>query len=268
MGLRIQNNIEAFNAQRSLTFNSSNVAKSMQRLSSGFRINSAADDAAGLAVSERMRAQIRGLEVAQRNVQDGVSFVQAADGAMAQVHSILQRARELALQYNGSGGASGNFAITTEAAQLSAEVSRLITSANYNGIQLLTGSAVPSLTLQIGANGGESLGVTLANVLTSIGTALSQLSTGTANITGFDTAINNMSGNRARLGAIQNRLEYTGESLGIFQENLMSAESRIRDTDMASEMSKLTKYQILQESSMAMLAQANQGGASILSLLR
>lgn len=267
MGLRINNNTEAFNSYRSLSINSNQLSKSMEKLSSGFRINRAADDAAGLGISERMRGQIRGLEMAQRNVQDGISFVQTAEGSMQEIHSILHRARELAVQYNnGTGGASARAAITAEAAQLSAEVTRLISAAQFNGVQLLSGGA--NVTLQVGANGGEQLGVAMANVGTSISTALSGLATGTANITLLDTAISGIATERARFGAIQNRLEYTSNALGIYQENLMAAESRIRDTDMASEMTKMTKYQILQQSGMAMLAQANQSGSSVLSLLR
>lgn len=267
MGLRINSNVEAFNAYRALNVNSTQLSKSMEKLSSGFRINRAADDAAGLGISERMRGQIRGLEMAQRNVQDGISFVQTAEGSMQEIHSILHRARELAVQYNnGTGGASAQAAITAEVAQLSAEVSRLITAAQFNGVSLLGGGA--NVTLQVGANNGETLSVSLANAATSIGTALSGFVGGTASIALLDTAIANIATDRARFGAVQNRLEYTSNALGIYQENLMAAESRIRDTDMASEMTKMTKFQILQQSGMAMLAQANQGGSSVLSLLR
>jgi flagellin len=267
MGLRINNNVEAFNAHRTLSANSSKLSKSMARLSSGFRINSAADDAAGLALSERMRGQISGLGVAQRNVQDGISFAQTAEGSLQEISSILQRARDLAVQYNnGTGGAAGNAAITAEVTQLSAEVSRIIASAQFNGVTFLQGGA--AMTLQVGANGAEQLGVAMVTAETSIGTALSGFATGTANITLLDTAIQNIAAARGQFGAIQNRLEYTNDALGIYQENLMAAESRIRDVDMAEEMTNMTRLQILQESGMAMLAQANQQGSSVLSLLR
>lgn len=262
MGLRINNNIEAFNAHRTLNANSDKLSKSMARLSSGFRINTAADDAAGLGISERMRSQISGLAVAQRNVQDGVSYVQTAEGALNEISSILQRVRELSIQYNGTGGANGNFAITSEIAQLSAEAGRIITSSQYNGIQLINNPA--NLVLQVGPNGTDTVTVTATNGTTAVGNAM----TVPPVVANIDLAITRVANERGRLGAMQNRLEYTSNSLGVFQENLMAAESRIRDVDMAAEMTKMTKLQILQESGMAMLAQANQQGSSVLSLLR
>jgi len=266
MGLRINSNIEAFNTHRYLAYNSDQLGKSMARLSSGFRINSAADDAAGLGISERMRAQIGGLTVAQGNVSTGIAFTQTADGALGEISSILQRARDLALQYNGPGGANANAAITAEATQLSAEASRIITTSQFNGISFLQGGA--NLTLQVGPNATDQLTISMATTQSNLATALSSLAGGAPNITAIDSAISAIANSRAQFGTMQNRLEYTSESLGVFQENLMSAESQIRDVDVADEITKLTKYQILQESGMAMLAQATQSHSSILSLLR
>lgn len=268
MGLRINNNLEAFNAHRNLTFNSSRLARSMERLSSGFRINRAGDDAAGLGISERMRGQIRGLEQAQRNAQDGISLVQTAEGAMQEIHSILQRVRELAVQYqNGTNDAAAQMAITTEVAQLSAEVQRMIDTAQFNGIQLLDGTG-GTLTLQVGANQGETMSVGTVNAGTDIGAALANFVNGAPNLTEIDTAINNVSTSRSTFGALQNRLEYTNNALGIAQENIMAAESRIRDVDMAQEMTTLARLQILQESGIAMLAQANMHQNTVLRLLQ
>jgi flagellin len=269
MGLRINTNVEAFNSHRNLSMTANRLGKSMEKLSSGFRINRAGDDAAGLGISERMRGQIRGVQQAQRNAQDGISLVQTAEGAMQELHSILQRARELAVQYqNGVYGSASQLAITTEVAQLSAEIDRMIGTANFNGIQLL--NSVAPITLQVGANQGETLTVSTVDLTTALGTALSDFQAGntTTLLTDLDTALDTLSANRATFGAIQNRLEYTVNALGIYQENLMAAESRIRDVDMAAEMTNFTKLQILQQSGTAMLAQANMASQSVLSLLQ
>ena len=280
MGLRINTNVEAFNSHRNLQATSTAMSKSMEKLSSGFRINTAADDAAGLGISERMRGQIKGLAQAQRNAQDGISLVQTAEGAMGEMHNILQRVRELAVQYqNGVNGTQAKAAITAEVAQLSAEVTRMVAAANFNGIALLTLGATTAgilATLQVGpnqaANGSDVLAVPSVQVETaSLIQVFSDFTSGTsmANIiTRLDTEIDALSANRATFGAIQNRLEYTVNSLGIYQENLMSAESRIRDVDMASEMTQYTKLQILQQSGTAMLAQANQSSQGVLRLLQ
>lgn len=280
MGLRINTNVEAFNSHRNLQATSTAMSKSMEKLSSGFRINTAADDAAGLGISERMRGQIKGLAQAQRNAQDGISLVQTAEGAMGEMHNILQRVRELAVQYqNGVNGTQAKAAITAEVAQLSAEVTRMVAAANFNGIALLTLGATTAgilATLQVGpnqaANGSDVLAVPSVQVETaSLIQVFSDFTAGSnmANIiTRLDTEIDALSANRATFGAIQNRLEYTVNSLGIYQENLMSAESRIRDVDMASEMTQYTKLQILQQSGTAMLAQANQSSQGVLRLLQ
>jgi len=276
MGLRINTNVEAFNGHRNLSATSSRLAKSMEKLSSGFRINRAGDDAAGLGISERMRSQISGVAQAQRNSQDGISLVQTAEGALQEIHSILHRVRDLAVQYmNDSTGADGRFAITTEVAQLSAEIQRMAGTANFNGTPLLT-NAGGTITLQVGANAGETIAVSLIDItitLGATGTALDDFVTdpgnaSTVSISDIDAAITTVSTSRGDFGAIQNRLEYTVNALGIYQENLMAAESRIRDVDMAQEMTNFTKLQILQQSGTAMLAQANQSSQSLLSLLQ
>lgn len=273
MGLRINNNVEAFNSHRQLVNTSAQLAKSMERLSSGYRINTAADDAAGLGISERMRAQINGVAQAQRNAQDGISLVQTAEGALQEFHSILHRIRDLAVQYNnGVYDAQSKAAITAEVTQLSAELTRMINVAQFNGIPLLTGTiGQPMATLQIGANNGETLVIGAVNSQLTIGTSVLDFANATVgqviDLAALDNAINGLSNLRATFGAIQNRLEHTINALGIYQENLSSAESRIRDVDMAAEMTNFTRLQILQQSGTAMLAQANQLSASVLSLL-
>lgn len=282
MGLRINNNTEAFNSHRQLVNTSAALAKSMERLSSGFRINSAADDAAGLGISERMRGQINGVAQAQRNAQDGISLVQTAEGSLQEFHSILHRIRDLAVQFNnGVYDAQSKAAITAEVTQLNAELTRMIGVANFNGIPLLSGNVGQAMaTLQIGANNGETLIIQAINangVLASGGAngvngevaAFAGATVGQViNLRNLDNAINQFSNLRATFGAIQNRLEHTINALGVYQENLQSAESRIRDVDMAAEMTNFTRLQILQQSGTAMLAQANQLSSSVLSLLQ
>ena len=233
MSLRIQNNVEAFNAHRNLQAISDKVSQSMDRLSSGYRINRAADDAAGLAISEKMRAQIRGLGQDQRNIQDGVSLVQTAEGALSTVHDMLQRVRELAVQYkNGSLSASNQSAIQSEVYQLASEIERIGNSTKFNGISLLNNTN--TVTFQVGANDGEQIGIAMVSLGASVGTSYFSLTTtGTTDISEIDTAIDNVSSQRAALGAVQNRLQYSLDNVGIYQENLVAAESRIRDVDMA-----------------------------------
>jgi flagellin len=237
----------------------------MERLSSGLRINKAADDAAGLGISEKMRSQIRGLAQAQRNIQDGVSMVQTAEGNLDEVHSILQRVRELAVEYrNGSLSAAGKGAIQSEVDQLSAEITRIGNAAVFNGVSLLSGST--SVTFQVGANDNETIAISFSNLATAVGNAYSNMAT--ASLSAIDAAVDAVSAMRSGLGAVQNRLEHALSVTGVYQENLTSAESRIRDVDMAEEMVTLTKNQILQQAGTAMLAQANQAPQSVLSLLR
>ena len=274
MALRIQNNVEAFNAHRQLVGTSDKLSKSMERLSSGYRINRAADDSAGLAISEKLRAQIGGLQQSQRNVQDAISLVQTAEGAMQEVHAMLQRVRDLAVQFNnGTLSASDKAAITAEVVQLSAEVSRIANQTRFNGNTLLAGG---TMTFQIGADDGQTLTVGLATLMgTAAGNAVhpGAFDFATQNTNGvllasLDSAIANVAAARSSYGSVQNRLEHTLNNLASYEENLSASESRIRDVDMAAEMVNLTKLQILQQAGTAMLAQANQAPQSVLSLLR
>jgi len=282
MSLRIQNNIEAFNTHRQLQVSSDAASKSMEKLSSGYRINRAADDAAGLAISEKMRGQIGGLDQAQRNAQDGVSLVQTAEGSLNEVHSMLQRVRDLKTQFdNGTLSSSDQDAIAAEVSQIGQELCNIASQTSFNGNKLLTGS---QFTFQVGANDGETIqtqAVTLSSAIASGGLSeLSALSTTalakTALASGgslsavatIDTAITNISTARANYGAVQNRLEHRLNNLATYQENLTASESRIRDVDMAAEMTNYTKENILQQAGTSMLAQANQAPQSVLSLLR
>ncbi len=275
MSLRINTNVEAFNAHRQLSATSMTMSKSMEKLSSGLRINRAADDAAGLAISEKMRAQVRGLAVAGRNALDGVSLIQSTEGALNEVHAIIQRVRELAVQYNnGTLSQADRAAITVEVGQLSAEVGRIIAGTQFNSINLLSLPASSTITLQVGANGGETIEVPGSGLgggffgsVFSMGTTGSWTADG-ADIGAVNAALSSVADVRARLGAYQNRLEHTIANLGVYQENLSAAESRIRDVDMALEMTSYTKLGILSQSGTSMLAQANQQPQSVLSLLQ
>jgi flagellin len=270
MALRIQNNVEAFNAHRNLSMTESKLATSMERLSSGYRINRAADDAAGLAISERLRGQINGLEQSQRNVQDAVSLVQTAEGSLTEVHAMLQRVRELAVQYkNGSLSTADRTAIQSEVYQLASEIERIGQSAEFNGIKLL--NSAQTISFQVGAQDGQTITVTTVSLGSTSGvgsTYFALSSTGSTDISEIDAAIDAVSSQRAQFGAVQNRLEYTLQNAAIYQENLTASESRIRDVDMAAEMVNFTKLQILQSAGTSMLAQANQSSQGVLSLLR
>ncbi len=268
MALRIQNNVEAFGAHRRLVDNSARMAKSMERLSSGFRINRGGDDAAGLGISERMRAQSRGLAQAQRNIQDGISLVQTSEGNLNEVHAMLQRVRELAVQYkNGSLSTSDRTAIQSEVNQLASEIERIGRQASFNGIKLLDNTSLVSF--QVGSGDGEQIAVAMVSLGATVGASYNQLSaTATNDLTLIDNAINAVSSVRATLGGVQNRLEHSLAAAGAYQENLVAAESRIRDVDMAAEMVQYTKFSILSQAGQAMLAQANQAPASVLSLLQ
>ena len=258
VSLRVNNNVEAFNAHRNLVSTQTNMSKSMEKLSSGLRINRAGDDAAGLAISEKMRSQIKGLAQAQRNSLDGVSLVQTAEGSLNEMHNILQRVRELSVQRaNGTLSTSDQAKIDAEVGQLTAELTRINTNTKFNNIDVL---AAGTITLQVGANAGETIAIT--------NTALTFTGVAVTDIASIDAAIGNGSDKRASLGAIQNRLESTISNLGVFEENLSASESRIRDVDVAQEMVRFTKLQILSQSGTAMLAQANQAPQSVLSLLR
>ncbi|MEA2160371.1 MAG: flagellin [Solirubrobacteraceae bacterium] len=268
MSLRINTNVEAFNSHRQLVATSDKLGKAMERLSSGYRINRAADDAAGLAITEKLRGQITGLDQAQRNGQDAISLVQTAEGSLTEVHAMLQRIRELAVQFkNGSLSTSDKSAIQSEVNMLASEIERIGSTAQFNGIQLLNTSQ--TISFQVGAQDGEIITVTTISLGVSVPGSVYALSTsGATDISEIDTAIDAISAQRAQFGAVQNRLEYTLQNLAIYQENLTSSESRIRDVDMASEMVNFTKLQILQQSGTAMVAQANQLPQSVLQLLK
>jgi flagellin len=268
MSLRINHNIEALNAHRQLVGTNEKIKKAMERLSSGYRINRGGDDAAGLGISERMRAQIRGLSQAQRNTQDGISMVQTAEGSLAEVHAMLQRIRELAVQYkNGSLSENDRAAISSEVNQLSAEIERIGAQAEFNGIKLLNTNA--SITFQVGANDGDVIAVATISLSAAMGTLALTLSTASSSdLTELDAALSAISQQRAVFGAVQNRFEHTLSAMSVYQENLVAAESRIRDVDMAEEMVNLTKEQILMQAGQAMLAQANQAPSSVLQLLQ
>jgi flagellin len=268
MALRINTNVEAFNAHRQLLGTSDKLGKSMERLSSGYRINRAADDAAGLAITEKLRGQITGLEQAQRNAQDAISLVQTAEGSLTEVHSMLQRIRELAVQYkNGSLSNSDRMAIQSEVNMLASEIERIGTTAQFNGIQLL--NTAQTISFQVGSEDGEIITVTTISLGSAANNAVFSLNAANATDIGeIDTAIDTISAQRAQFGAVQNRLDHTLKNLAIYQENLQSSESRIRDVDMAAEMVEFTKLQILQQSGTAMVAQANQLPQSVLQLLQ
>ena len=276
----VNTNILALNAHRSLSQVGVAQAKASARLSSGLRVNSAADDAAGLAISEKMRSQIRGLDMATKNAQDGISMVQTAEGAMQEVSNMTQRIRELMIQAaNDSNESEDRAKIADEIQQLVDEITDMSTRTEFNKKKLTGGSfALPanSLFLQVGANSAQKikftigtisatgLGIaTLANVVrTSKASGISQA------LTTIDAGIKKVIDERAKLGAIQNRLEYTMNSLKVSSENLSASESRIRDTDMAREMMNLTRANILQQAATSMLAQANQAPQSVLQLLQ
>jgi flagellin len=275
MGLRIYNNVEAQNAHRQLQATNDKLSSTMERLSSGLRINRAADDAAGLAVSEEMRTQIRGMKVASRNALDGVSLVQVADGALSGVNDMLQRVRDLAVQAaNGTLTDLQRGNLDQEVQSIVAEMARVASDTEFNGVKILSGSvasAASAITLQVGANGSQVIAFTVATMTASdlgiSGIAVSTAASATAAIASIDAAIRTVNSQRASMGAIQNRLEQTISRLELTSENLQAAESRIRDADMASEMIDYTRNQILQQSGTAMLAQANQAPQSILQLL-
>src|SRR3954452_25057462 len=281
MGLRIQNNIEAFNTHRQLQISSDAASSAMEKLSSGYRINRAADDAAGLAISEQMRGQIGGLDQAQRNAQDGISLVQTAEGSLDEVQSMIQRVRDLKVQFNnGTLDSNDQDAIAAEVAQIGQELNDISKSTSFNGNALLTGK---TFTFQVGANDGETIttsavalsgaisggGLAELTALSDTASAKAALSTGgLSDIATVDKALTNISSARANYGAIENRLNHRLNNLATYQENLTSSESRIRDVDMAAEMTTYTKENILQQAGTSMLAQANQMPQSILSLLK
>jgi flagellin len=255
----VQHNITSMNANRNLGNVAGNLAKATEKLSSGYRINHAADDAAGLAISEKMRSQVRGLNRASDNVQDGISLIQTAEGALEQQQNILQRARELKVQKNNDATLTDpdRTKIDDELKQLTSEYNSIGSTAQFNKKDLLKGF---SGTLQVGANEGQTISVTIAQA-----NNIAQLST--KSLDDLDTMIESVSAERSKLGAIQNRLEYRKKVDDNTAENLQSAESLLRDTDMAEEMTRFSKENILQQAATSMLAQANQSNQGVLSLL-
>jgi flagellin len=275
MGLRVNTNVTSITAQRSLSTVTDRLTGNFRRLSTGLRISSAADDAAGLAISERLRSQVRSLEQARRNASDGISLMQTAEGALNEVSSILIRLRELAIQSsNGSVNGQDKETLDQEFQNLVNEVDRIGRSTEFSGIKLLDGSAT-SVTFQVGlgtASGIDQLDVTLSPAL-STSLSLNSLDIGSGGatstaITSIDTAINSVSSLRGTLGAVQNRLAITINNLAISTENLTSAESRIRDVDVAYETAQLTRNNILQQASISVLSQANSQPQSALQLLQ
>jgi flagellin len=274
MGLQINTNVAAMNAYRNLSSTQNAMSTSLERLSSGLRINKAADDAAGLAISEKLRAQSNGLNQATSNAQDAISLVQTAEGALNETHSILQRMRTLAVQSaNDTNTSDDRAAIQKEVTALNSELDRIANTTQFNGQNLLdaTGGTAGSFTFQVGANSGQTVTVAFAkadSTTLAVGTAdvSTQAGASTA-LTAIDAAIKTVSGNRADLGAVQNRLQHTINSLSVAAENASAAESRIRDTDMAKEMTSFTRAQILQQAGVSMLAQANSAPQSVLKLL-
>lgn len=275
----VQHNITSMNANRQLGIVGNNLAKSTEKLSSGYRINRAADDAAGLAISEKMRAQVRGLNRASDNAQDGISLIQTAEGAMDQQHAILQRARELVVQAGNTGvlddGQTSNSGdddfqkIQDELNELQKEFTRINEQTEFNKKKLLDGTYADQY-LQVGANDKQGISVTINKTDWTAPTVTGGAAGSSSNLlkNNIDEAIKSVTTERSKLGAIQNRLEYTVKVDDNTAENMQAAESRIRDTDMADEMTRFSKESILQQAATSMLAQANQANQGVLSLLQ
>ncbi len=259
----IQHNLQAMNANRNLGIVTGSQGKSTEKLSSGYRINRAADDAAGLSISEKMRGQIRGLNQASTNAQDGISLIQTAEGALNETHAILQRMRQLNVQKANDAvyTQKDKDAIDEELKQLVQEVDRIATTTQFNKKNILNGFS--NKNLQIGANASQTLAISI-----SVCTAVQIGVNATSTIADIDTSIENVSKIRSKLGAIQNRLEHTIANLDVAEENLQASESRIRDVDMAEEMVTYSKNNILSQAAQSMLAQANQSTQGVLSLLQ
>lgn len=271
----INTNVMSLNAQRNLSTNSSSLNTAIQRLSSGLRINSAKDDAAGLAISEGFTSQIRGLAVAARNANDGISLAQTAEGALAEIGNNLQRIRELAVQAaNATNSEENRTALQKEVTQLQAEITRVAGAAEFNSVKLLDGT-VTSLDFQVGANATDVITITngadmatLAGTVGALDISGADGTGATAAITALDTALEEVNAQRADFGAVQNRFQSVINNIEITSENLSAARSRIRDADFAKETAELTRTQILNQAGTAMLAQANSAPQSVLSLLQ
>ena len=272
--MRINNNVMAFNANRNLGTSNAGLGKSLEKLSSGYRINRAGDDAAGLVISQKLRAEVSGLRQATRNAQDGISFVQTAEGALGEVHNMLNRMRDLAVQAaNDTNDTAARTAIGAEITALTAEIGRIGTDTTFSGATVFSATA---LNFQVGSEGSAGNQIT-ATVGTLDNTNLNGANLTTLDVTAaaaartsietIDTAIDHVSTMRGTLGAVQNRFESTINNLQVTTENLAASESRIRDTDMAAEMVEFTKNQILQQAGTAMLGQANAIPQTVLQLL-
>lgn len=274
----VQHNLTAANTNRQLGITTSGLQKSTEKLSSGYKINRAADDAAGLSISEKMRNQIRGLNKASDNAQDGISLVQTAEGALNEVHSMLQRMSELSVQAaNATNATVDRESINDEITQLKSEIERVGSTTQFNKMDILSTTntfAAGTKTLQVGANQGQTITIQISALVSVVGDALdTNVATDTAkkaqsSISLVQSAITALSKMRSKLGAVQNRLEHTVANLDNISENTQSAESRIRDTDMAEEMVTYSKNNILQQAGQSMLAQANQANQGVLSLLQ
>jgi flagellin len=277
MGLRIGTNVEATNSYRNLTNTSNQLSKSLEKLSSGMRINRASDDAAGLSISENLRSQVNGFKVASQNAQDGISLLQTAEGALNETTNILQRVRDLAVQAAnvGANDQAARDAIGKEVTQSLNEINRIASATVFGGKNVLDGSQASGFTFHVGFNGQSynqiniAIGGQSAAALGLTGLALAITGTNAASaLASIDAAITSVSGTRTNIGSYQNRLESTIANLGVSVENLSASASRIRDTDMASEMTNFSKLQILQQAGTAMLGQANSLPQGVLSLLR
>ena len=270
----VQHNMAASNANRQLGITTGTLSKSTEKLSSGYRINRAADDAAGLSISEKMRSQVRGLNKASSNAQDGISAIQTAEGALNETHSILQRMNELATQAaNDTNTSTDRTAIKDEIDQLSSEIDRIQSTTQFNSQNLLDGS-FSSKKLQVGALSGQTINVSISQMnCLKLGLSTNSLKVSTNENAGkcmkaVQKAIEQVSKQRSKLGAVQNRLEHTVNNLDNIAENTQTAESRIRDTDMASEMVQYSATSIIQQAGQSMLAQANSQTQGVLSLIQ
>lgn len=277
----INHNTSALNTLNKLTANTTATTSSLEKLSSGLRINKAADDAAGLAISEKMKAQISGLDTASENAQNGISLIQTAEGALSESQSILQRMNELAVQAaNGTNTTNDAQKLQDEVATLTDTLDKISKQTSYNTLEVFSGTATTGslfgsgITLQVGAKAGETITVAFGSAFTGVDSSalgvndVNLVSGASAAITSITTAIDTVSSMRSKLGAFQNSLTHTINNLGVESENLTSAESQITDVDMAKEMTTYTKNNILVQSAEAMLAQANQLPQGVLSLLK
>jgi flagellin len=271
MALTLNTNVISLNAQRNTSATQSSLALSMQRLSSGLRVNSAKDDSAGLAIAERMNAQVRGMNVAIRNANDAVSLAQTAEGALGKIGDMLQRMRELAVQSaNATNGDDDRLNLDAEFQQLAAEISRTITSTRFNGLEIL-GADAGTLTFQVGANNGDTVDMDTSDLVGSaveVGGDITDVTNANTAIDDVDAALTALNSERALYGAAQNRFESIMATLQIAAENQAAARGRIMDADFAAETANLSRAQILQQAGTAMIAQANQLPQSVLSLLR